>query len=89
VQTDLSPQLLSQLACIGIDLKPENIIFSSFPQDIFEQTRVYDPVFKKEVFAWSADYDILRDYVEKFNNGKWPYPIFMEPTDQGESINCN
>jgi len=54
VQTDLSPQQLSQLACLGTELKPENIIFTSFPENIFTQDRIYDPVFKKDVFCWTT-----------------------------------
>ncbi len=88
-QTDLSPQQLSQLACIGAELQPENMIFTNFPEDIFTQDRVYDPVFKKDVFIWNADYDVLRDYVKQFSTGAWPHPTtYVEPKDQGESLNC-
>jgi len=72
VQMSLSPEELSQMACIGTKIEPQNIIFTSFPQDLFEQGRTYDPVFKKGVFTWKVDYDILRDYIQQFNNGEWP-----------------
>jgi len=90
VQTDLSPQQLSQLACIGTELKPENIIFTNFPEDLFTQDRIYDPVFKKDVFAWNTDYDTLRDYVEQFNSGTWPQPtpIYVAQKDEGDTRIC-
>jgi LCP family protein required for cell wall assembly len=89
MQTDLSPQQLSQLACLGTKLQPQNIRFVSFPEDLFTQDRVYDPIFKKDVFFWNTDYDILRDYVGKFNTGEWP-PAITIPTNptKGASPNC-
>ncbi|HXD09881.1 MAG TPA: LCP family protein, partial [Anaerolineales bacterium] len=89
VQTDLSPQQLSQLACIGPSLEPQNIIFTNFPEDIFTQDRVYDPVFNKSVFVWNADYDRVRDYVNQFNSGEWPQPVLVKQnTNEGASLNC-
>lgn len=72
VQTDLSPQQLGQLACIGTQMRPENIFFASFPEEHFKTKRQYDPVFKKNLFIWDVDFDILRDYVRQFNEGAWP-----------------
>jgi LCP family protein required for cell wall assembly len=72
VQTDLSPQQLGQLACIGTQMRPENILFASFPEEHFKTKRQYDPVFKKNLFIWDVDFDILRDYVRQFNAGTWP-----------------
>lgn len=90
VQTDLSPERLSQLACIGSQLSPTNITLTSFPEDLFTQSRVYDPVFEKSVFVWNADYDILRDYITHFNDGTWPEGITIAPagTKQGDSQVC-
>lgn len=94
IQTDLSPEQLSQLACLGTQLQPENITLTSFPEDLFEQDRTYDPVFKKSVFTWKVDFQILRDYVARFNNGSWPQPsASTETTDsstpqQGGSFSC-
>jgi LCP family protein required for cell wall assembly len=83
VQTDLSPAQLSQLACIGTQLLPSNITFASFPESLFAQDRVYDPVFGKSIFVWNADYDVLREYVEKFNNGTWPTAITVVQSNDG------
>ncbi len=72
IQTDFSPAQLGQLACIGTQLQPGNIIFASFPKEYFKQGRKYDPIFKKEVFAWDVDFDILRNYIRQFNTDAWP-----------------
>ena len=89
IQTSLSPAEISQLACLGTQLAPENIIFTSFPQQLFEQDRTYDPLFKKYVFTWDVDYDILREYVQRFNSGNWPYAASTQnETPQGESVIC-
>jgi polyisoprenyl-teichoic acid--peptidoglycan teichoic acid transferase len=86
VQTDLSPQQLGQLACLGTQIKPENILFASFPQEHFKTKRQYDPVFKGKVFIWDVDFDILRDYVAQFNAGTWPQPSDGPGTEEEEEI---
>lgn len=85
VQTDLSPAQLGQLACIGTKIQPGNIVFASFPEEHFKQSRVYDPVFKKNVFAWDVDFEILREYIRQFNEGTWP-PLSGTPENSEESI---
>jgi LCP family protein required for cell wall assembly len=72
IQTDLTPAQLGQLACLGTQLQPGNIVFASFPEEDFTATRIYDPVFKGRVFIWDVDFNILRDYVAQFNQGTWP-----------------
>lgn len=84
VQTDLSPEQLGQLACIGTQLEPSNITFASFPQTLFTQDRVHDPVFGKSIFVWKADYEVLREYVRQFNEGTWPTSIVVTQADGGK-----
>ena len=75
VQTDLSPQVMAQLACLGTQLPRKNIALYSFPESLFTGSRIYDPVFpdqKKGVFYWQVDFNILRDYVADFQAGSWP-----------------
>jgi len=83
IQTDLSPAQLGQLACIGTQLQPGNIVFASFPQEHFKGTRIYDPVFKGRVFIWDVDFDMLRQYVTQFNEGTWP-PLSGTPENTDE-----
>ncbi|MGA7194235.1 MAG: LCP family protein [Anaerolineales bacterium] len=81
VQTDLSPEVMGQLACLGTQLPRENIALYNFPENLFTGSRIYDPVFKKGVFIWKVDFSILRDYVEEFQAGAWP----DYPSDSGTS----
>jgi LCP family protein required for cell wall assembly len=74
IQTDLSLEQLGQLACLGTQLRPENILFASFPEELFKPARIYDPVFKKYVFVWDVDFNVLRLYIARFNGGSWPAP---------------
>jgi len=74
VQTDLTPEQLAQLACLGTKLSGADVTFASFPTQLFQQARVYDPVFDGRLFVWDVDYNILRDYVVRFNAGTWPGP---------------
>src|SRR5271157_917637 len=72
VQTDLSPQIMAQLACLGTQLPHQNIALYNFPENLFTGTRTYDPVFKKDVFIWDVDFNILQEYVADFQAGSWP-----------------
>jgi LCP family protein required for cell wall assembly len=72
VQTDLSPPLMEQLACLGTQLPHGNIAMYNFPENLFTGTRTYDPVFTKNVFIWKVDFSILRSYVADFQAGFWP-----------------
>jgi hypothetical protein len=86
----LTPEQLTQLACIGTKLKGEDVTFVSFPQELFTGTRVFDPVFKGRVFIWDIDFDLLRDYVNRFNAGTWPVPALENgnPTDEEAISTC-
>jgi polyisoprenyl-teichoic acid--peptidoglycan teichoic acid transferase len=74
VQTDFSPEQINQLACLAPQVEGKNIRFVSFPQELFKQSRMYDPDLKGETFIFEADFNLLRDYVTQFNAGTWPPP---------------
>jgi LCP family protein required for cell wall assembly len=84
ILTDLSPEQLSQLACIGTQIPSGNIVFASFPSEHFKLTRQYDPVFKNSVSVWDVNFDVLRSYVSLFHNGAWPSEETAEPAIAGE-----
>jgi LCP family protein required for cell wall assembly len=86
VQTDLSPALMAQLACLATQIPRENIALYSFPQKLFTGARVYDPVFEKDVFIWEADFLVLRSYVAQFQSGSWPGSSDAVSTDQSASF---
>ncbi len=74
IQTDFTPDQLSQLACLGTKLPVENIAFANFPKELLkEDVRVFeDPAYPNGLFTTAADFNILRDYVTKFQAGTWP-----------------
>ena len=84
ILTDLSPEQLGQLACIGTQIPSGNIVFASFPSEHFKLTRQYDPVFKNTVSVWDVNFDVLRSYVSLFNSGAWPGEERTAPENGGE-----
>lgn len=80
IRTDFTPEQISQLACLGTKLPPQNIVLTSFPQELFTQTREFDPVFDKRIAILDADFNILSDYVRKFHAGTWPASILPAPS---------
>jgi LCP family protein required for cell wall assembly len=81
IQTDLTPVQISQLACLGTGIPRGNILFASFPRELFKPSHVYDPVLKQKVFIWDADFNELTRRVEQFNSGSWPLPATSAETN--------
>jgi hypothetical protein len=44
------------------------------PEELFEQSRVYDPYSKDNTFVWDIDRDVLQGYIDRFVAGEWPQP---------------
>ncbi len=86
VQTDLTPQEISQLACLATQMPRQNIAMYSFPEEFFTGTRIYDPVFLKDVFIWKADFQLLTQYAAAFQSGSWPVPGGAPSSTQSTSF---
>ena len=71
VQTDLGPAEIAQLLCLRTRLDMQNIQFGNFPENLFENGRVQDPVLGNTSIL-KVDFDLLRAYVQRFNSGNWP-----------------
>ena len=71
VQTDLGPVEISQLLCLRARLDEPSIEMGSFPENLFENGRIRDPVLGNTSIL-EVDFDELRKYVRSFNNGTWP-----------------
>jgi LCP family protein required for cell wall assembly len=85
-QTDLTPEQISQLACLGTIIPRSNILFANFPRELFKPSEIYDPALKQNVFIWDADFNELTRYVEQFNSGSWPQPATSaEPNPETSS----
>ena len=87
IQTDLTPEQISQLACLGTQMPRSNILFTAFPRELFKSAEVYDPVLEQDVFIWEADFDTLRGYVSEFQAGTWPSSS-PSGTPEPETSNC-
>ena len=88
IQTDLTPDQISQLACLGTQMPRDNIVFTSFPRELFGSAEVYDPVLEQDVFIWEADFNSLRSYVSQFQEGTWPSVSPFE-TPEPETSGCD
>ena len=87
IQTDLTPDQLSQLACLGTQMPRSNILFASFPRELFKSAEVYDPVLQQDVSIWEVNFDSLRNYVSQFQAGTWPSTSPFE-TVEPETSSC-
>jgi LCP family protein required for cell wall assembly len=87
IQTDLTPEQISQLACLGTQMPRSNILFASFPREVFKSAEVYDPVLEQDVFIWETDFDRLRGYVSEFQSGTWP-SFLPAGTSEQETSSC-
>ncbi len=72
VQTDLSPNDITKLACLGHSLNDDNTSMVAFPEDIFGAGHIYDPYRKVTTWILEADFNQLRHYFADFMNGVWP-----------------
>ena len=72
IQTDLTPEQISELACLGTQMPRSNIMFASFPLKLFKSAEVYDMVLEQDVSIWEADFGTLRGYVSEFQAGTRP-----------------
>ena len=88
VQTDLTPEQISQLACLGTQMPRSNIVFTSFPLELFRSAEIYDSVLEQDVFIWEADFSVLRRYVSQFQAGSWPSTSPFE-TPEPEASSCD
>ena len=74
VQTDLSLEQINQLGCLARKMKGTDVVFASFPMELFKGAKMYDPQLKATTSVLDADYNVLRDYIDRFQQGTWPDP---------------
>jgi anionic cell wall polymer biosynthesis LytR-Cps2A-Psr (LCP) family protein len=74
VQTDFSPEQINQLACLATQMKGTDVVFASFPINLFKAEKTFDPQLGTTTTTAAADFNILRDYIDRFQQGTWPDP---------------
>jgi LCP family protein required for cell wall assembly len=72
VQTDLSPNDIKQLICVGKSLTQRNTEIVAFPDEMFVPGSTYDPYRQVNTYTLSVDIDRFREYMLEFMNGTWP-----------------
>jgi LCP family protein required for cell wall assembly len=78
VQTDMGAGELARLLCLGSMIAPQQIQSVDFPAQLFTSSRVKDPVVGY-TFTWNVDFNMLRRYVQYFNEGTWPQTPLAAP----------
>ena len=73
VQTDLGPTEVGQLLCLRRQLDKQKVDLLNFPETLFKNERIHDPVLGNTAIL-DADFEVLSDYVRKFNEGTWRKP---------------
>ena len=83
VQTDFSPEQINQLACLATQMKGTDVVFASFPMENFKVGKKFDPQLGATTSILEADFDVLRDYIDRFQQGTWPEPnpVIEQETD--------
>jgi len=73
VLTDLSPEDISQMICLAgmIDQK-EDIEFLTLPEDLMEQTKVFDEFRGITTSVFIGDTESISSLLEDFQRGEWP-----------------
>lgn len=94
VQTDLSPEQIKQLACLATQMHGADVVFASFPTELFKRSKIYDKQLHGETFIFDADFKILRDYIGRFQQGTWPDPkmfinITPSPAETDAEFACD
>jgi anionic cell wall polymer biosynthesis LytR-Cps2A-Psr (LCP) family protein len=73
VQTDLGVTEIGQLLCLRRRMDAEKIELLNFPENLFENDRVRDPVLGNTSIL-AADFELLKEYVQRFEDGLWRKP---------------
>lgn len=72
VQTDLSPNEISQLVCLAKSLTSDKITTVAFPDNMFKSADTYDDYRKVYTYTLDVDFNQIRQYVADFMKGIWP-----------------
>ncbi|MDX1435924.1 MAG: LCP family protein, partial [Anaerolineales bacterium] len=72
VQTDLSLEQITQLACLAPQITRKNIIFTSLPKDLMMETWQYSPQLNGTTFTYAVDQEAVTQLLAEFQSGAWP-----------------
>jgi hypothetical protein len=73
MQTDLTPEQISQLACLAPQVDRENLLLANMGEELFNAGWQMDEVSKKYTYALTAKPEV-RELLSQFMAGTWPTP---------------
>ncbi|MEJ2757614.1 MAG: LCP family protein [Anaerolineales bacterium] len=72
VLTDLSPEQISQLACLTPYLSAEKVVFARIPSEEFVSKTIISPNSNAKAYVLEVNKDHIRQYIDDFLAGTWP-----------------
>jgi LCP family protein required for cell wall assembly len=72
LRTDLSPEQINNLVCLIQKMDSSELVFAEIPTEFYKQSTIYSPDMHQDIFIWEIDFNIIRYYVNEFQNGQWP-----------------
>ena len=88
VQTDFSPEQINQLACLASQMKGTDVVFADIPMENFSVGRQFDPQLGATTSVLEMDFDVLRDYIDRFQQGTWPDPNPVINPEMALEVSC-
>lgn len=72
VLTDLSPEQISQLACLTPYLSSEKVVFARIPSEEYIGKTIINPNSNAKAYVLEVNKDHIRQYIDDFLAGTWP-----------------
>ncbi len=72
VLTDLSAQQVNNLYCLAKLMDKDSLAFAEIPVEYYVPAWVYSEYMHQYLNFYDIDFDVVRFYVENFQNGTWP-----------------
>jgi LCP family protein required for cell wall assembly len=72
VLTDLSPQQINSLYCIALKIGSDDLAFAEIPEEYYISSWLYDEYMHQDINYFDIDFDVVRAYIDVFQNGTWP-----------------
>ena len=72
ILTDLSPNQINSMVCLVKKMDRADLSFAEIPNSYYAQSSIYDPAMHQTVWIWNIDFNIIRQYVNGFQSGRWP-----------------
>lgn len=72
ILTDLTPQQINNLYCLAKKMGKDDLAFAEIPAEYYVYSWIYSEYMHQDVNYFDIDFNVVRAYVEIFQNGAWP-----------------